>query len=262
MTEQRWSLAGRRILVTGGTRGIGLATARELLALGANIAVIARDESRLSSCCAELAREFPESQVRGLAMDLSYSESLGRVPQWLADDWDGLDGLINNVGTNIRKRLVDYLPGESERIFETNMLGPMELTRLCFALMKGRPHASVVNVVSVAGFNHIGTGAPYAMTKAAMMQLTKSLACEWAADGVRVNAVAPWYIDTPLVQPVLGNPDYLEKVLASTPMGRVGEPHEVAAAIAFLCMPASSYITGQCLAVDGGFSQLGFSPPE
>lgn len=258
--ENRWSLVGRRFLVTGGTRGIGLATARELLSLGGNVALIARDESRLDACCQKLAAQFPDSQVRGLAMDLSYSESLGRVPQWLAEDWDGLDGLVNNVGTNIRKRLLDYLPAEPAEIFETNLLGPLELSRLCHALMAGRD-ASVVNVVSVAGLNHIGTGAPYAMSKAAILQLTRNLACEWAQDGIRVNAVAPWYIDTPLVRPVLDNAEYREKVLAATPMGRVGMPEEVAAAIAFLSMPAASYITGQCVCVDGGFTQLGFSPP-
>jgi Tropinone reductase 1 len=96
------------------------------------------------------------------------------------------------------------------------------------------------------------------MTKAALTQLTRNLACEWAADGIRVNAVAPWYIRTQRTESVLANPDYLEEVISRTPAGRIGEPEEVAAAVAFLCLPAAAYITGECIAVDGGFLGYGF----
>jgi len=125
------------------------------------------------------------------------------------------------------------------------------------------PGGAVKTAQRVAAWlrRRVGTGTPYAMSKAAMMQMTRTLASEWGPEGIRVNSVAPWYIRTPLASGVLGKPDYLAAVVAHTPLGRVGEPEEAAAAVAFLCMDEASYITGACIPVDGGFLARGFSPP-
>ncbi len=258
MTVDRWSLTDRRVLITGGSAGIGLAIAREFLELGAHVALVARDEQRLEWTVEELGAAHPEAEIFALAMDLSYPEELGEVPAWITGHWGALDVLVNNVGTNIRKPALDFDLGEYQSLMDANLTSCFELSRLCHALLREGDDPAIVNISSVAGLTHLRTGAPYAMSKAAMIQLTRNLACEWAADGIRVNCLAPWYIETPLTEPLFEDPDYLNDILARTPMKRIGRAEEVAAACAFLAMPASSYITGQCLAVDGGFSQYGF----
>jgi len=231
----RWTLENRTALVTGATKGIGLAIAEELTRFGAKVIRVARGGDA------------------DIAADMSVAADRRRVLGQL----DRLDILVNNAGTNIRKKAVDYEDGEYERIRELNQDSVFDLCRLAYPLLKASGEGSVINIVSVAAFRHLGTGIPYAMTKAAVAHMTRGLAAEWAKDGVRVNAIAPWYIRTPLAEPVLNDPIRLEKILATTPLGRIGEPEEVAALAAFLCMPAASYITGQCIGVDGGFAASG-----
>ena len=258
MDPRRWRLDGQLALVTGGSAGIGRAIARELLGFGADVLLAARDAAGLDAARTELLEDFPEREVQCFAADVGIEEQRRELLDWVEDFGEGLHVLVNNAGMNIGKASTDYGDAEWRQIFEVNLFSAFELSRYLHPLLTRHAASSIVNVGSVSGLTHVRTGAPYGMSKAAMHQMTRNLAVEWAEDGIRVNAVAPWYIRTRRTSSKLADPDYLDEVLLRTPLGRIGEPEEVAAAVAFLCLPAAAYITGECIAVDGGFLRYGF----
>lgn len=255
-TTGRWTLQGKRALITGATKGIGKAIAEEFLALGAQVFILSRNEAEIQTLLEDWQQKgLP---VSGMPADVSKHAQRQLVADTIVQQWGALDILINNVGTNIRKKTPAYSQSDYNLLLETNLTSAFHFCQLLYPLLKSSPQASIVNISSVAGMTHVRSGAIYGMTKGALIQLTRNLAAEWAPDLIRVNAVAPWYIETPLAQPVLKDQDYLQEIIQRTPMKRIGKPEEVAAATAFLCMPAAAYITGQCMAVDGGFTIYGF----
>jgi tropinone reductase I len=251
----RWNLNNKRALVTGGTKGIGAAIATEFISLGAEVIVVSRNEEDFKILKSSLQNS---EKLIHFSADISKIGDIKKLVDFVTNKSEKLDILVNNVGTNIRKKTIEYSFEEFDKIIHTNLRSALELSKSLYPLLKKSEQGNIINISSVAGLTHLRTGSIYGMTKAALIQLTKNLAGEWATDGIRVNAVAPWYIRTPLAETVLKNPEYYNEVISRTPMKKVGNPEDVAAAVAFLCMPSAAYITGQCLAVDGGFTINGF----
>jgi Tropinone reductase 1 len=246
-----WTLQNKKTLVTGGTKGIGLAITKEFLELGAEVLVVARDTRVIQG------RLKNSSNLYCMDGDVTDPAFRTQLLKKVEEHWGKLDVLVNNVGTNIRKKFTEYTEAEIRQLFETNLISMTELTRLAFPFLEKSGNASVVNIASVAGTFDVLSGPPYGMTKAAIIQLTHHLACEWARFNIRVNTVSPWYIETPLTEAVLSKPEALEKIIKRTPMYRVGQPEEVSGIVAFLAMDKASYITGQNIMVDGGMSVKG-----
>lgn len=249
---RNFDISGKTALITGGSKGIGFAIAKELSEAGCEILIVGRNENQLSKTCESLSKsKFP---VYSFQADISIESERKNLIDFIEKTWGKLDVLVNNVGTNIRKKIHEYSEDEIQSLFSTNLFSAIDLSRKLLPLLKNANNSSVINISSVAGLGHLKTGAIYGMTKAALIQLSKNLAVEWASHKIRVNAVAPWYIDTPLARQVLKDKAYLSEVLNNTPMKRIGKPEEVSGLVRFLCSPAAGYITGQCIAVDGGFS--------
>jgi Tropinone reductase 1 len=253
----RWTLSGKKALITGGTRGIGKAVVEEFCSLGAEVFFISRNENDVNIIAAELKEKGFTSH--GAACDVTKAEDRTKLFNDIKTKWGKLDILVNNAGRNNRLKTIDTGENDLKELIEINMISFYEMCKLFYPLLKETGDSSIVNISSVASSISVGTGSSYAMTKGGINQLTRYLAVEWAKDGIRVNAIAPWYIRTRLTEPLLKKEEYLSRVLSRTPMGRVGEPYEVASLAAFLSMPASSYITGEVIAVDGGFLKYGFS---
>lgn len=244
-----WDLRNKVALVTGGTKGIGLSIVEELLSLGAIVYVIARNGSELNSKLEIWANKG--YQAHGIIADLTEFGSYDNIIESI--NVNRIDILINNVGGNFPKRYLDYSFDDVHKIFNLNLFSVIFFTQKIFKFLKASPNAVVINISSIAGFEDVGTGSMYAIAKAALIQLTKSLAVEWAPYNIRVNSVAPWFSSTERINTLLQDKNLNDYVMLNTPLKRIGKPEDIANTVAFLAMNKASYITGETIVVDGGF---------
>ncbi|KAB1225873.1 hypothetical protein CJ030_MR1G004085 [Morella rubra] len=255
--DSRWSLQGMTALVTGGSKGIGFAIVEELAGLGATVHTCSRNEAQLNECLREWEKKG--FKVTGSVCDLASRVQREELRNRVSDQFQGkLNILINNVGTNNPKPTIEYTAKEFSSLVNTNLESAYHMCQLAHPLLVASGVGSIVFLSSAAGVVSAQSGSVYEATKGAINQLTKSLACEWAKDNIRTNCVAPWWIRTPLLEFVFSNEQLLKALISRTPIGRAGEPKEVSSLVAFLCLPASAYITGQTICVDGGLTVNGF----
>nr|GMD51601.1 tropinone reductase homolog [Ipomoea batatas] len=258
--DGRWSLKGMNALVTGGTKGIGYAIVEELAGFGATVYTCSRKQEDLDKCIQEWNSKG--YKVTGSVCDCSSTLQCQQLMEKVADYFNGkLHILVNNAATVNPKKATDSTAEDYSVIMSTNLEGPYHLCQLSHPLLKATGNGSIVFISSVAGQFGVPTLSLYCGTKGAINQLTKSLACEWAEDGIRVNGVAPWLVETPLYQEHLVQPFYkalAENAIERTPISREGKANEISSVVAFLCLPAASWLTGQIITVDGGKTAYAF----
>jgi 2-dehydro-3-deoxy-D-gluconate 5-dehydrogenase len=251
-----FDLTGRVAIVTGGNGGIGLGMAQGLAQAGAAILVAGRNAEKNDAAVAELAKSG--AKAASIVVDVSDEKACGAMVAEAVTRFGRLDILVNNAGINIRKRPEEYSLAEWRQIIDINLTSAFICSQAVYPAMKKAGGGKIINIGSMTSIFGVPFAAPYGASKGGIVQLSRSFAAAWAGDNIQVNAVLPGWIDTPLT--VRGRRDIAgleERVKARTPAGRWGVPQDLAGIAVFLAAPASDFITGTAIPVDGGYSMQG-----
>ncbi|MFB1080868.1 SDR family NAD(P)-dependent oxidoreductase [Jeotgalibacillus sp. JSM ZJ347] len=250
-------LEGKKAIITGAGRGIGRALAIGFSQAGAEVILCSRTQSELEQVKSDIEQLGGKASV--YPVDVTNTAELKSTVTEIYKEHQQIDILVNNAGMNIRSKANDVTEEEWVRIMDTNVKSAFMMSQAVGAKMQEQiSGGSILSVSSVAGHVALKTGVVYAASKAAMIQMTKVLAYEWGSKGVRVNSIGPWYFETPLTKHLLEDENYLNEILAVTPLKRVGQVEELIGPALFLSSEAGSYVTGQTLFVDGGMTINGF----
>ena len=250
--EQLFSLEGRVAAVTGASSGLGRAIAGFLAAAGADVVLVARRKSELAAAAAEI--EARGNRAVAVAADLTRLDEVDALAACLAAPFGAPVVLVNAAGVNLRES-PDAITRESWNLtLDLNLAAPFFLARVLVPGMRAAGYGRIVNVASLQARRAFPNGLAYGASKGGIVQLTRAMAEAWSRDGITANAIAPGFFPTALTESVFSDPARAAGAAQSTAMGRNGELADLAGAAVFLAAPASAYITGQTLYVDGGFS--------
>lgn len=245
-------LQGKVALVTGASRGIGAAAARALAAAGCDLVLASRDKAALQRVAAEIERLGRRAVVHPI--DLQRLDGIPGLVDRAVQELGRLDILVNNAGTNVRRPAVEFTEADWDTVVNLNLRAAFFCATAAGRVMVAQRSGKVVNVSSIASRVGLATGSIYAATKGGLSAFTRTLAVEWAPYNVQVNAVGPGYIRTALTAPLFASPEWVDRVTRRIPAGRTGEVDDLIGTILFLASPASDYVTGQTLFVDGGWT--------